>query len=55
LLTGTLTGNWKWNECGDAPFGSRRSGMPLLKTPGSKPKGLRDKSKDFSCYSDKNE
>ena len=31
LLTGILTGNWKWNDCGDATFGSRRSGKPLLK------------------------
>ncbi len=30
LLTGILTGNWKWNACGDASFGSRRSGKPLL-------------------------
>jgi hypothetical protein len=31
LLTGVLTGTWRWNECGDASFESRRSGMPLLK------------------------
>jgi formate-dependent nitrite reductase cytochrome c552 subunit len=30
LLTGTLTGTWRWNDCGDATFGSRRSGKPLL-------------------------
>jgi hypothetical protein len=29
LLTGILTGTWKWNECGDAPFADRRSGKPL--------------------------
>ena len=30
LLTGILTGIWRWNECGDASFASRRSGKPLL-------------------------
>ncbi|MBK8466780.1 MAG: hypothetical protein IPL32_13200 [Chloracidobacterium sp.] len=29
LLTGILTGTWKWNRCGDTSFADRRSGKPL--------------------------
>ena len=29
LLTGILTGTWKWNKCGDTSFADRRSGKPL--------------------------
>jgi hypothetical protein len=29
-----LTDTGRWNRCGDASFESRRSGKPLLVTPG---------------------
>jgi hypothetical protein len=47
LLTGILTGNRKWNECGDATFGSRRSGKPLLKNAGAEAERLAGKIERF--------
>jgi hypothetical protein len=40
LLTGSLTGTGRWDFGGDAWSESRRSGKPLLRTPGAEAERL---------------
>jgi hypothetical protein len=42
MLTGTLTGIKRWNECGDASFEDRRSGKPLSGTLGAEAERLAE-------------